>query len=158
MVLPGTQKSLDQFAQDENYCDRYAQGRIGQTTPGKTITSSTAQGGLGGAAIGAAGGSLLGAAAGSPATGAAIGAGGGLLAGSAAGSNMGGSSADMLQMRYDMSYIQCMYAKGNQVPVPASYGGLSARQTPPPPPPGRTPLPDNAYTPLTPKSAPAPSN
>jgi hypothetical protein len=55
------------------------------------------------------------------------------------------------QRRYDMAYIQCMYAGGNQVPVPgrSGYGAPSSATpgtaptppagTPPPPPPSGTP-------------------
>jgi hypothetical protein len=42
-----------------------------------------------------------------------------------------GSSAATLQWRYDMAYVQCMYAKGHRVP-----GGA-----PPPPPPQTAPPP-----------------
>jgi hypothetical protein len=63
----------------------------------------------------------------------------------------GGNVSD--QKRYDMAYIQCMYAQGNQVPVfnrqgySTPYGSApstSTRVTPPagtPPPPAGTPPP-----------------
>lgn len=51
-----------------------------------------------------------------------------------------------LQGRYDMVYIQCMYAEGNQVPVPGRgwRSPADAPTTPPPnvpPPPAGTPPP-----------------
>jgi hypothetical protein len=46
-----------------------------------------------------------------------IGAGTGLLVGSAVGSGAATTSGYVAQQRYDISYIQCMYAKGHRVPV-----------------------------------------
>jgi hypothetical protein len=43
-----------------------------------------------------------------------------------------GNSAATLQWRYDMAYVQCMYAKGHAVPPPPS-------QTAPPSPPSAPP-------------------
>ena len=56
----------------------------------------------------------------------------GLLFGSAAGSNAAGYSYYESQRRYDQAYVQCMYARGNQVPVRAGYRGPPARMAPPP--------------------------
>ena len=53
--------------------------------------------------------------------GAAIGAGTGLIFGSAAGSNSAGYSSYELQRQYDVAYLQCMYARGNQVPGHVAY-------------------------------------
>jgi hypothetical protein len=63
-------------------------------------------------------GALIGAASGNAGAGAAIGAGGGLLVGSAAGSNAAAGGNYSMQQRYDMTYTQCMYSKGNQVQQP----------------------------------------
>jgi len=41
------------------------------------------------------------------------------------------ASTMMLQVRYDRAYVQCMYAKGNVVPVVVAPGASAA-----PPPPG----------------------
>jgi hypothetical protein len=50
-----------------------------------------------------------------------------------------------LQRRYDNAYMQCMYAKGNQVPgVVRTYRGAVP---PPPPPPGYTSPPSSASPP-----------
>ena len=69
--------------------------------------------------------------------GAGTGAGAGLAVGALAGTGAAQSSAGNLQQRYDTAYVQCMYAKGNRVPV---YGGMQqapsrSYDTPPPPPP-----------------------
>ena len=38
------------------------------------------------------------------------------------------------QRRYDITYMQCMYAKGHQVPVPGGGSGYNSPTGPPPPP------------------------
>jgi hypothetical protein len=76
----------------------------------------------------------------------------GLLAGSAAGAGAGQYSGYDLQRRYDNAYIQCMYAKGQRVPVSGQMTSAPARPVnpppaptgayaPPPPPPGNPPPP-----------------
>ena len=60
----------------------------------------------------------------------------GLLGGTAIGASRGDAYGGSVQRRYDMSYTQCMYAKGNQVPMArgsrrAAAAGLLA--SPPPP-------------------------
>jgi hypothetical protein len=52
------------------------------------------------------------------------------------------------QRRYDMAYVQCMYAEGHQVPVPGRGWRSRTSDTPtarppgvPPPPPGAPPAP-----------------
>ena len=52
------------------------------------------------------------------------------------GAQAGASSAGTLQWRYDMAYVQCMYAKGHRVPDGA-----------PPPPPQTGPPPPEAPRP-----------
>ena len=42
----------------------------------------------------------------------------GLLGGTTAGASRAEGSSASVQRRYDMTYVQCMYAKGNQVPIP----------------------------------------
>jgi hypothetical protein len=49
----------------------------------------------------------------------------------------GGSSAATLQWRYDMAYVQCMYAKGHRVPDGAA-PPPPPQTVPPAPPPGST--------------------
>jgi hypothetical protein len=141
MVLPGSGKNFEQFQYDDAVCRQWAAQQTG-TTPGKAATESTVSGAAVGTLIGAAAGAAIGAAAGSPATGAAVGAGAGLLGGSAVGASSAYGAGLSVQRRYDMSYMQCMYAKGNQVPVArGSQPAYSAPPPPPPPPPASTPLP-----------------
>jgi len=122
MVLPGTQKSMDQFRVDEGDCRLYAQSLVGPNSAqaandaavGNTVAAS---------AIGAAVGAIIGSASGQSGAGAAIGAGSGLLLGSASGANASGYSSYQLQRNYDAAYMQCMYARGNQVPGRVAYRG-----------------------------------
>src|SRR5258708_938830 len=87
------------------------------TTTERTSSQSTISGAAIGTAVGAAAGAAIGAAAGSPATGAAIGAGGGFLGGAAIGASRADAAGTSVQHRYNIAYMQCMYAKGNQIPV-----------------------------------------
>ena len=143
LVLPGVGKPFDQFQVDNAVCQQYAYQQTGLTSR-QAATQSTVSGAVLGTALGAAAGAAIGAAAGSAGAGAAVGAGAGLLMGTAAGSEAGGVSGHTAQGRYDGAYVQCMYAKGNQVP-----GVISAPRPPyaPPPPP---------YTPPPPGAAPSP--
>ncbi|MGH7413577.1 MAG: hypothetical protein ACREKJ_05205, partial [Candidatus Rokuibacteriota bacterium] len=72
-------------------------------------------------------------------------AGVGLLGGTAVGAGRAEASGGSVQRRYDMSYTQCMYAKGNQVPVArgsrTQQPAASPPAPPPPPPPPGTPPP-----------------
>jgi len=148
MVLPGQGKSFDQFQADDSVCRQWALQQTGTTT-GHASAGSTVGGAAIGTAVGAAAGAALGAAAGNPAIGAAAGAGVGLLGGTVAGATAGSDAASTAQRRFDMTYMQCMYAKGNQIPVargtlPTSYSA-APRQNPsvnvPPPPAGDPPPP-----------------
>lgn len=134
MVLPGSGKGFEQFQADDAVCRQWAAQQTG-TTPERAATQRTVSGAAIGTATGAAVGAAIGAAAGSPATGAAVGAGVGLAAGTGVGAGYASSSHLTVQQRYDVSYMQCMYAKGNQIPVRAA----APRYVPPPVPPARTP-------------------
>ncbi|MBI1285887.1 MAG: hypothetical protein GC183_16405 [Thiobacillus sp.] len=144
MALPGTNKSFDQFRTDDMACRSYALQSIGGVTPSEAATQS----GVGTAVVGTAVGAVAGAAIGGQ-QGAAVGAGTGLLVGGLAGTQTAQVSGYGLQQRYDFSYIQCMYAKGHQVPV---YGRTyqqsqaPAKIPPPPPPPGTPPPPPPGIT------------
>jgi hypothetical protein len=117
MVMPAQGKSFAEFQQDETTCRQYASQQIGYASPGQAAADSGVNSAAIGTLLGAAAGAAIGAAAGNPALGAAAGAGGGLLFGSAAGSNAAQISGADLQRRYDMSYVQCMSAKGESVPA-----------------------------------------
>ncbi|MGP1676998.1 MAG: YMGG-like glycine zipper-containing protein [Burkholderiales bacterium] len=145
MVMPGTGKNFDQFRADDAVCRQFALGQIG----GATANESAVESGVKSAAVGAAVGALAGAAMGGH-EGAGIGAGVGLLAGSAAGAGAGQASGYGSQRRYDNAYIQCMYAKGERVPVSSQMAPTRAvypppapgnAYAPPPPPPGYPPPP-----------------
>ena len=148
MVLPGTGKSFEQFQTDDAVCRQFASQSVG-TSPNKAATESTVTGAAIGTVVGAAAGAALGAAAGNPALGAAAGAGAGLLGGTAIGASQGSVYGGSVQNRYDVAYTQCMYAKGNQVPM----RGIRARPAyaspapPPPPPPPPAALPAGAPPP-----------
>jgi hypothetical protein len=145
MVLPGTSKSFDQFRADDMACRNYAFESVGGVTPSQAATGS----GVASAAVG----TVLGAAAGAAIDGhegAVVGAGTGLLIGGLAGTGTAQASGYGLQYRYDAGYIQCMYAKGHQVPVsghlyrqsrPVTYSPSPRSTNIPPPPAGAPPPP-----------------
>jgi hypothetical protein len=149
MVLPGSSKSFEEFRYDDWGCRQWADVQVG-ANPNRAANDSVATGAVAGTALGAATGAAIGAASGDPATGAAVGAGVGLLGGSLVGAESGEAARWSIQHRYDMAYMQCMYAKGHQIPVPRGYqrpppppGESDARRyppprrgSPPPPPPG----------------------
>ena len=114
-VLPGQGKPFEQFQEDDAVCRQWAAQQIG-ISPQDRVNQNAATGAVVGTAIGAGAGALLGAATGHPGAGAAIGAGSGLLVGTATGANAGNASGYEAQRRYDNTYVQCMYSKGNQVP------------------------------------------
>jgi len=146
MVMPGSGKTFEAFQVDDAVCRQWAAQQTGTTT-NKAATESTVGGAAIGTLVGAAAGAALGAAAGNPAIGAAAGAGVGLLGGTAIGASRADAYGGSVQRRYDMSYTQCMYAKGNQVPMargsrsqPPAYSATPAPPPPPPPPPAAAPL------------------
>lgn len=147
MALPGQGKSLDQFDVDDSTCRSWAERRIG-VSPNQAATDATLGGAAVGTVLGAATGAAIGAAAGNPAMGAAVGAGVGLLGGTSVGTANAQQEAWSLQRRYDIAYVQCMYANGNQVPGRRSAASRYRRPPPvdddsdiPPPPYGAPPPP-----------------
>lgn len=155
MVLPGSGKNFEQFQVDDAVCRQWAAQQTGTTTE-RASTESAVSGAAVGTVLGAAAGAAIGAASGHPAAGAAVGAGIGLLGGTAVGAGNAAGAGTEVQHRYNMAYQQCMYAKGNQIPVargsqpaytwqpPATPPAMNApvsvpsppAGTPPPPPPG----------------------
>lgn len=150
MALPGAGKSFDEFKVDDVVCRQWAAQQTG-VSPNRAANDATISGAAVGTALGAATGAAIGAASGDPATGAAVGAGVGLLGGTAVGASNAGPAGYAVQRRYDIAYLQCMYAKGNQIPMPR--GSMPRyRRTPPdyrprrppsdiPPPPSGSPPP-----------------
>jgi hypothetical protein len=150
-VLPGPWKPFEVFQSDDAVCRQWAAQQIG-TSPdeaaGKTLAGGAAIGTLLGAGLGA----LIGSTSGHAGAGAAIGAASGLLVGTSVATDPAYAAASAVQRQYDNAYLQCMYAKGNQIP------GLMRPSTrraypppPPPPPPDSTPGP-----PVPPRTGPYP--
>ena len=126
-VMPGAQKSFDQFQADDVNCRQYAYVSIGGPNAGQPGENVAASNAFWGSAIGAAAGAAIGAATGQAGQGAAIGAGTGLLFGGTAGANTAGYSSYALQQNYDTAYMQCMYSRGNQVPGRMAYRAPATR-------------------------------
>lgn len=145
MVLPGTGLSFERFRNDDAICQQFAFSQVGGTTANQAAMNSGGTSAIVGTALGAAAGAAFGGG-----SGAAIGAGSGLLAGSIVGTGAASSSMYADQQRYDAAYIQCMYAKGHQVPVSGQFSGetpqrdvMPASNIPPPPPGAPPPAPPN---------------
>lgn len=130
MALPGTGKDFEQFRVEDAYCRQYAFAQIGGTTATQAGDDSLARSAVAGTAIGAVAGAAIGGG-----RGAGVGAATGLLVGSAAGANAAQVSSYTAQRYYDNAYIQCMYAKGNRVPVSGRMMSAPRSSYPPPPPP-----------------------
>lgn len=152
MALPGTGKSFDEFKANDAECRQYAQSQLGTTANDAAVNNGVAS-----AAVGAGVGALAGAMIGGH-QGAGVGAGTGLIVGATAGSGTGAQTGRSMQQRYDFSYQQCMYARGNKIPV---YGRFEAQPAParpaygpppnyPPPPPNYAPPPPPNYAPPPP--------
>jgi hypothetical protein len=150
MVLPGSYSNFDQFRHDQALCNQYALDTTGQTARQAAVDSAV-NSAVAGAAVGAAAGALVGAASHDADEGAAAGAGIGLITGSAAGMAAYHHAAAEMQDRYDMAYVQCMYAKGHQVPLPAGYTAQPG-PAPAPPQPATPPAPAPHALPPPPRS------
>lgn len=156
MALPGTGKSFDEFRANDAECRQYASSQTG-ATPQDAATDSAVSSALVGTAVGALAGALVGGH-----TGAGVGAATGLAVGATAGAGNSHYAARTIQQRYDFSYQQCMYARGNRVPVAGrmeaprpAYGppqGYAPQPgyAPPPPPPGYGQQPPAGYYPPPP--------
>ncbi len=112
MALPGSGKSFEQFRLDDMDCRQYAQAQSGGGTANDAATDNTVKSAITGAAVGALAGAMMG---GHRSAGG--GAGAGLIVGTGVGAASGSSTGQSVQRRYDNAYVQCMYAKGQQVPV-----------------------------------------
>lgn len=129
-VLPAPGRSFEQFMAEDAVCRQWASQYIGQN-PQSAYDRNTARGAVLGTALGAGVGAALGAVSGDAGAGAAIGGGSGLLLGTASGASSGEVYGMEAQRRYDNVYVQCMYAKGNQ--VPGTVGRIRSRSVAPPP-------------------------
>lgn len=130
LVLPNPGKPFAQFQGNDMACRQWAQQQIGM--PAQAVANQNmVTGAIVGTAIGAGAGALMGDASGQAGSGAALGAGTGLLVGTAAGANAGQEYGWKAQQQYDYAYVQCMYAKGNQ--IPGQIHQYRVRQVSPPP-------------------------
>ncbi|HEX4079255.1 MAG TPA: hypothetical protein VHX61_10335 [Rhizomicrobium sp.] len=132
-VMPGPNKSLQAFQQDENTCEGYASQRVAGAAEAANNQA------LGTGVLATALGAGLGAAVGGG-RGAAIGAASGAVVGTGIGANTSAGAQYTIQQRYDMAYAQCMQTRGDKVPRPRR-----PRMYPPPPPPYPYPPPPPPY-------------
>ena len=140
LVLPGPGKPFDVFQAEDAACRQWAAQQIG-ASPNDTVNQNLATGAAIGTLVGAGLGAAIGAASGNPGAGAAIGAGAGLVGGTAVATDPAYAAGSAVQRRYDNAYLQCMYAKGNQIP------GVRSSRRAVPPPPDAYPPPPSAYPP-----------
>lgn len=143
-ALPGSGKSFEEFRADDRTCRHYGEEQVSGATPARAQDEAVAKSAVAGAVLGGVAGAAI-----DGGDGAAIGAGAGVLIGSVAGIDAGYRSAHSISVRYDAAYVQCMYAKGNRVPV----SGQMVSPRPPnyaPPPPGRAYPPPPDFYPVPP--------
>jgi hypothetical protein len=136
LVLPGNDRSFNDFRADEAECRQYASQQIG-TSPNE----STVRGAVIGTVIGAAAGAAIGGH-----QGAGGGAGTGLPFGTAGGGGSSERRAYGSQRQYDNAYIQCMYGRGHRVPVSGAFSRPTRAPADPngyPPPPPNYPPPQS---------------
>jgi hypothetical protein len=109
VAMPPPNKPFELFVQDDQYCRQWAAASSGSGY--NAAANQLAASAVTGAAIGAIAGALAG---GHDDAGA--GAAVGTLFGSAVGSEQASATAWTAQRYYDVSYQQCMYARGNVIP------------------------------------------
>jgi uncharacterized protein YcfJ len=111
-VMPAAGKPFDLFQKEDYECRQFASNSVAdasQQSMQEGITSAAI-----GSAIGAAAGALIN---GGSHQGVGTGAGIGLVGGSAIGAANAHGKQNTIQVQYNNAYMQCMYAKGNQVPA-----------------------------------------
>ena len=135
MVWPGPWKPFEVFQSDDAVCRQWAAQQCG-ISPNDAYNQNLFAGAGMGTLLGAGLGAAIGAAYGDAGAGAAIGAASGLLSGTAMAADPAYAAGYAVQRRYDNAYLQCMYAKGNQIPGGDRRSGRTS--PPPPPPPGYT--------------------
>jgi predicted lipid-binding transport protein (Tim44 family) len=148
-VLPGPWKPFEVFQADDAACRQWAAQQTG-ISPDEAVGGTLAGGAAIGTLLGAGLGAAIGSTSGNAGAGAAIGAASGLLAGTAIATDPAYAAGYAAQRRYDNAYLQCMYAKGNQIPGAVHPSGRQA-YPPPPPPPDFTP-----GAPVPPRAGPYP--
>lgn len=111
-VMPAPGITFTVFQTDDQECRTFAQNSL-NTTADALAAKNTAKTAAIGTVLGAVAGAMAdGGSAKNVGTGAAI----GLLGGAAMGATGGNEAGKEVQRRYDISYQQCMYSKGHQVP------------------------------------------
>ena len=131
-VMPAPGKPFDLFQSDQAVCKNFASSQVqggAQSANNRQVGTAVV-----GTLLGAGTGALFGGG-----RGAAIGAGVGALGGTAVGAGGAENAGYSLQQRYNMSYAQCMYSHGNQVPGYYPPPGPPPGPPSPPPPPGYAP-------------------
>jgi uncharacterized protein YcfJ len=154
MVLPGTQKSVEQFRGDSAACQEQARALLAneaQAANNQAVTNAAV-----GTVIGAAAGALLGQGSYNPSAVAGWGAGTGLLIGGMAASGNSQSASYSMQQRFDIAYVQCMYQHGHKVPGQFSYKRPAMTSPPPAYPPPNYPPPNYPSPNSPPASYPPP--
>lgn len=148
MSLPGSRKTFDEFRVDDAECRQFASVQVGGTTSQQAAAQSGVASAVIGTAVGAGAGALMGGS-----QGAGVGAGVGLVTGALVGQGYAGGTYYAVQQRYDFAYQQCMYAKGNKIPV-AGYRSQSYTEHGPVtaayPPPQNAPAPPGPLAPYPP--------
>ena len=114
-VLPSPSKPFQAFQRDPYECGQYAHSMVA----GQAEFAN--QRAVGGTAAGVLLGGLLGAAIGNG-RGAGIGAASGAIVGTSASAPGTAYAQGSIQHQYNNAYVQCMYARGNQVPGVAGWG------------------------------------
>jgi len=155
MVAPAPGKPFELFKEEDASCRHWAEQQTGGLSSQEVFNNNTATGAVTGAAVGAGLGALMGSASGHAGAGALIGGVSGLLLGAVSGADSARVYGRQNQRRYDIAYIQCMYANGNQilgngrdvkryyrakaVPPPPMPDQPPSYESIPPPPPGTSP-------------------
>ena len=149
MVLPASGKPFEVFQSDDNACRQWAEQQIAES-PDAAANRTLAGGAVIGTGLGAALGAAIGSFSAHAGAGAGIGALAGLITGAAMATGPAYGAGSEIQRRYDNAYVQCMYAKGNQLPGSVQRSIRAYSAPPPPPPPGYrqgtpVPPPPDAY-------------
>jgi hypothetical protein len=134
-VMPSPHKPFPVFLADQQECKTFSQDQVdGQAS---LANRGAAGGALLTTGIGGATGGLIGWTVGTPGTGAIVGASSVATGATASGIDVSRTANAGIQTQYDNAYVQCMYARGHQVPGVAPFeGGTSATPNPAPMPPG----------------------
>ncbi len=133
-VMPAPWKPFEVFQSEDVECRQWASQQTG-VSPNDAVNQNLATGAVLGTLVGAGLGAAIGAFSGDAGIGAVIGAASGLIGGTAYATGPAYGAGYAAQTRYDNAYVQCMYAKGNQIPGVMSPSKRQTYSPPPPPPP-----------------------